>query len=122
MAIYNQEKANQVQAKNDISDITLRVWKNRGKIPDKYFETEERITLLQVLKDSEISNPTFVRNVEGAKEKYDTELKRLLESRKFKPNQNNAYYAKCLISLCRECETYERTGKLSKKSEKNIIF
>ncbi len=113
MPEYNQEKALEIQKIHGLSDTTLRVWKSRGSIPQKYFETEPRITLLDVMKDSEIDNPAFIKNIDTAQKKYGQEFQILLESRKFKPNQKSSYYSTCLMSLCKECKNYIKTGKLS---------
>ena len=92
---YCEKTARAIVEKHGLSPTTLRVWKLRGKIPDRYSETEERVILSDVLPDTPI-------NV--AIEKYGIELQRLLGNRKFRPNQNNGYYRSCLYSLCKECE------------------
>jgi hypothetical protein len=101
---YNKKKALAIIERYELKTATLRVWKLRGTIPDRYAETEERINLPSVLATAALDR---------AVEKYGQELQRLLETRQFKPGQKDSYYSMALISLCRECETYQKKGKLS---------
>ena len=101
---FTKELATQIIEENDLSLITLRAWKKRGNIPQKYFSKVKRVKLSDVLKAGPI---------ETAVTKYGQELERLIQTRTFKADQKDSYYNIALISLCRECETYLKTGKLS---------
>ncbi len=101
---FNETIAKEIIENNGLSKVTLRVWRKRGKIPKMYFEKIKRVYLTAVLKPLPI---------ETAINKYGNELGRLINTRTFKGGQKDSYYSIALISLCRECETYKKTGKLS---------
>lgn len=88
---FSEKKAAALAEAHGISPITLRVWRKRGYIPDRYAETEQRVGLYELLPAEPIKT---------ALEKYGAELRRLLESRTFRPGQNESYYRRCLYSLC----------------------
>lgn len=92
---FTEKKAQSIAEKHGLSDTTIRVWRLRGAIPNRYNEKEERVFLIDVLPEDRI---------DAAIEKYGIEMQRLLESRQFRPGQSNGYYATCLFSLCSECE------------------
>lgn len=94
---YTEDLAADIARRFKISPVTLRVWKNRGKIPDRYAENRKRVLLGEVLP---------INPINTAIEKYGIELERLLESRKFKSGQKDNYYRTCLVSLCREAKTF----------------
>jgi uncharacterized protein YjcR len=92
---YNPAKAKEIALKYGLSPTTVRVWKKRGRIPDRYTEEADRVLLTAMLTDNQIA---------AAIDKYGEEMKRLLETRQFKAGQKDAYYNLCLVSLGRECK------------------
>jgi len=89
---YLEEKALEIINKHNLRPEIKRVWKNRGSIPDRYFEVEKRIRLPDVLTGERI---------EKVIEKYPG-IESLLESRLYRPGQEDAYYSMSLVSLARE--------------------
>lgn len=74
---YNEEKAKELIEKYQLSPTTLKVWKSRGKIPDKYLREDYqpteavnradavRLSRLQELNKSELLNFTAIAEVCG---------------------------------------------------------
>lgn len=92
---FSQKKAAKIAQEHGLSPTTIRVWKKRGRIPDRYKEKAPRVLLAAMLTDNQIA---------AAIEKYGEEMKRLIETRQFKAGQKPAYYNLCLVSLGRECK------------------
>jgi uncharacterized protein YjcR len=92
---YTPAKANAIALKYGLSPTTIRVWKKRGRIPDRYKEEAPRVLLTAMLTNNQLT---------AAVDKYGEEMKRLLETRQFKAGQKDAYYNLCLVSLGRECK------------------
>jgi len=92
---YTDKKAKEIAQEHGLSHTTIRVWKKRARIPDRYKEKVPRVLLGKMLTDKQIS---------AAIDKYGDEMRRLLETRQFKAGQKKGYYNLCLVSLGRECK------------------
>lgn len=87
---FTEKKARQIIDAHGLHPKTVKTWRHRSAIPDKYANPEHRVLLTDVLPPDPIDQ---------AIEKYGVELRRKIESLRFKAGQNESYYRMALYSL-----------------------